>query len=105
MCGSVGRRVQHAPAAPCPLRSDGNYRTCQVDANAASICVSSACKSLMTPLASLDLPVCQLALKGVVFNTAALRSISSTSCQQQQQQPQQDVSVALMLWTILRLMR
>ncbi|EGZ07268.1 hypothetical protein PHYSODRAFT_306489 [Phytophthora sojae] len=87
-----------------PLRSSANYSMCQVDANAAAICVSSACKSLMAPLAGLNLPVCQLALKGIEFNTAALRSLSSASCQQQQQF-QQDASAANMLWTILRLMR
>ncbi|KAG6617036.1 elicitin-like protein SOL12 [Phytophthora cinnamomi] len=87
-----------------PLRSDASYNTCQVDAQAAAICVSAACQSLMAPLAALDLPLCQLSLKGVAFNTAALRSLSSASCQQQQQQ-QSTASAANMLWTILQLMR
>ncbi|KAG6972964.1 hypothetical protein JG688_00003741 [Phytophthora aleatoria] len=58
-----------------PLRTHVNYSTCQVDANAAAICASSACKSLMAPLAAFNLPMCQVSLKGANFNTFALKSI------------------------------
>ncbi|KAG7388163.1 hypothetical protein PHYPSEUDO_012965 [Phytophthora pseudosyringae] len=88
-----------------PLRSNANYATCQVDASAAAICASPACKSLMASVAALALPTCQLGLKGVSFNTLALKSMIASSCQQSTRQNQEGPSDADMLWTLLRLLK
>jgi len=85
-----------------PLRSNADYTACQGDSTAAALCESSACQALMAPLAALTLPTCQVSRKGVVFNTLALRSISSASCSQATQT--QNISDTKMLWTILRLL-
>ncbi|GMF18630.1 unnamed protein product [Phytophthora lilii] len=87
-----------------PLRSSANYSTCQVDASAAAICTSTACASLMAPLAALDLPTCQLSLKGISFNTASLKLLRANSCAQPQQRVDK-VSAPNMLLTILRLLK
>ncbi|KAG1708066.1 hypothetical protein DVH05_024751 [Phytophthora capsici] len=85
-----------------PLTTQVNYSTCQVDANAAAICASSACKSLMTPLAALKLPECQISFKGDNFSSLALKAIASTSCEvSSKQRP----SLFAMMRTILRLLK
>ncbi|ETN05567.1 hypothetical protein PPTG_14271 [Phytophthora nicotianae INRA-310] len=84
-----------------PLRANVNYSTCQVDANAAAICASSACKSLMAPFATFNLPPCQVSFKGVNFNTFALRDIHTSDCEFP---TQSQISTGAMMRTILRLL-
>ncbi|KAG2764291.1 hypothetical protein Pcac1_g24059 [Phytophthora cactorum] len=84
-----------------PLRTHVNYSTCQVDANAAAICASSACKSLMALLAAFNLPMCQVSLKGANLNTFGLKSIRPSNCQST---TQSQTSTGAMMRTILRLL-
>ncbi|KAL3669433.1 hypothetical protein V7S43_005827 [Phytophthora oleae] len=85
-----------------PLKTQANYSSCQVDANAAAICASSACKSLMTPLAALNLPGCQISFKGVNFSSLALKAITPASCEASSKQRP---SLFAMMRTILRLLK
>ncbi|KAG7385523.1 hypothetical protein PHYBOEH_009005 [Phytophthora boehmeriae] len=105
--------VATADATPCdgqellsalqPLKANANYSTCQMDATAAAICASSACQALMGPLAALDLPSCELSLKGVTFHSMSLKTLNANSCTGTDPS-QVDVSDATKLRTILRLL-
>lgn len=76
-----------------PLLSDGNYATCQTDAGytfypftdpptdtqVTKLCASTACRSLLTSIHSLDLPSCDVTVEKTTFNLKDAVSNSTTS--------------------------
>ncbi|KAG3069330.1 hypothetical protein PI125_g23233 [Phytophthora idaei] len=64
-----------------PLKLNSNYSTCQTNLKSKqSLCDSKACKALIAPLASLDLPSCTVSKTSRSYNPVVLNNITTAIC-------------------------
>ncbi|KAG3032750.1 hypothetical protein PC121_g1507 [Phytophthora cactorum] len=68
-------------SALSPLKLNSNYSTCQTNLKPKqSLCDSKACKALIAPLASLDLPSCTVSKTSRSYNPVVLNNITTAIC-------------------------